>query len=646
VIIIFFTFLQVSGLPDLVVRPQAIDISLLSPYPYPAGGDEIPIRAKVFNIGDETAYNVDVKFTIALGPDNIIYSNTVTIDEIEPRDTVVVTGYWHTALTHPDFYGEIGDCDFIVTVDPNDVITESWEGNNTSSITKKVALYPHESGWPKQVTDFTQPAIANLDGVGSVEIVYVSLDSVYVFNYDGGVVQGWPQCFEDVYAVVLGDIDDNGYIDIVAVSRESIKVYDYQGNVMSDWPIRIPHSNMAFRGYPALGHVSGNQYLNVVLFAAPTSIQQFDSLRVLVYRYDGSLLYDFGISTLPGKYYSNGPSISDVKVGAIDEIVISYEPTADRSGVKTCVFDSSGLVDSLDYGSKQMTSALVDLDNDGYAEVITGGDDKKIRAYKATTGQILWERETEGDINSSPAVGDIYPGLVYPGVEITFGNDASRVHLREKVFGHSIEPWPDIVGGRVKTSPAIANINGDKYLDIIVGANNNYIYVFNHTMGRIAPYPLPLFGTPSSPVVGDIDGDKKNEVILCSRDGYLHVWENKDTKVPSYSLEWPQFHHDYQRTGLYGWVGGLRGGDVNPKTFSTGTTLSFSLKKTLHTKIKIYDAEANLVKNLVNQTLPQGAHHLTWFGKDDNYAFLPNGIYFIEIKVKNESKIIPVQINR
>ncbi|GAI57404.1 unnamed protein product, partial [marine sediment metagenome] len=75
-------------------------------------------------------------------------------------------------------------------------------------------------------------------------------------------------------------------------------------------------------------------------------------------------------------------------------------------------------------------------------------------------------------------------------------------------------------------------------------------------------------------------------------------------------------------------------------------TMSFTLKNTLHTKIKIYDAEANLVKNLVNQTLPQGTHNLAWFGKDDNYAFLPNGIYFIKIKVKNESKIIPVEINR
>ena len=645
-IIIFFTFLQVFELPDLVVNSDVI--SLLPPYPYSTSGDEIPIRAKVFNIGGETAYNVDVKFTVALGPDNIVYNNTVSFDEIKPRCSVDTTVYWPTALTHPDFYGEIGDCDFTVTADPGNAIEESWEYNNESSITKKVALYPHEPGWPKRVSRFSQPAIADLDGVGSVEIVYASLDSVYVFDPDGNLVSPWPKYFRGVYGIVLGDIDDNGFIEIVAVSPDSIKVYDYQGNVMSDWSIKIPHSNKVFRGYPALGHVSGNQYLDVILFATPTSTQHFDSLRVLVYRYDGSLLYDFGISTLPGIYYSNGPSISDVKTGAIDEIVISYEPTADRSGVKTCVFDSSGLVDSLDYGSNQMISALVDLNNDNYADVITGGVDGKIRAYDVENNQLLWERQTEGPINCSPAVGDIHPGVPYPGVEITFGNDAGEIHLRRGINGANIYPWWYTIdrGTMVRTSPAIANINGDSYLDIIIGANDNYIYAFKHTRESISPFPLPLFGTPSSPIIGDIDGDRKSEIILSSSDGYLHVWENRDSRVTSYLLEWPQFHHDYQRTGVFGWVGGLRGGDANPKTFSTGTTLSFTLEDNLHTKIKIFDAEGHPVKTLVNQTLPQGTYHPVWYGKDNNYAFLPNGIYFIEIKVRNESKIIPVEINR
>ncbi|MCK4249891.1 PQQ-binding-like beta-propeller repeat protein [candidate division WOR-3 bacterium] len=638
-------------LPDLVVRPQGIDISILPPYPYPAGGDEIPIRAKVLNFGATPTYNIDVEFKIVLDEDTI-YNNTVVIDEIKPRCSVDTTVYWNTALTHPGYYGEIGDCDFIVIADPEDVIEESWEYNNKSSITKEVNLYPNQPGWPKKVTGFTQPAIANLDGEGSVEIVYPGDDSIYVFNYDGSIFDGWPKYFKGVHGIVLGNVDENDVIEVVAVSPESIKVYNYQGNILYDWPVQHPDTaNYVYTGLPALGRIEigVGSNLNIVVVSSP----KFDEipgsptpLKIFVYDFNGNLNREFNTSyDVVNPTFPNGLSISDVNGGGNNEVIISYfDP--ETGPARTEIFNHFGSDTTLNYGSNHMISALVDLDNDGYAEVITGGRDKKIRAYKATTGQTLWERETGGAINSSPAVGDIHPAPQYPGVEITFGNYASEIHLREKDYGDNISPWPDTVGGLVKTSPAIANISGDKYLDIIVGANNRYIYAFKHTMERILPYPLPLFGKPSSPVIGDIDGDRKSEIILASNDGYLHIWENIDSKVLPYSLEWPQFHHDYQRTGLYGWVGGLRGGDANPKEFSTGTTLSFTLEDNLHTKIKIYDAEANLVKNLVNQTLPQGTHNLTWFGKDNNYAFLPNGIYFIEIKVKNESKIIPIEINR
>ena len=546
------------NLPDLVIRPQAIDISLLPPYPYLSICDTIPIQSIVWNIGGTAAYDVDVRFRV-LCDEQLIYDTTVTIDTILPRDSVTVTVYWNTGSTHPNYYGEIGDCEFKIRADPNHSIQESWEYNNESMIIKNVAIYPHQPGWPKKIFNaiFTpQPAVANLDVSGSMEIICPGDDSIYVFNYDGSIFGNWPQYFKDVYGVVLGDVDNNDTIEIVAVSPESIKVYDYQGEILYDWPVKIPHENMVFRGYPALGHISGSQYLNVVVFTVPTSTQSFDSLRVLVYGYGGgSLLYDFGISVTPGIYYSSGVSISNVKAGAIDEIVISYEPTAEKSGAKTCVFDSSGLVDSLAYGSSNVTSALVDINNDNYADVIIGCSDGKIRAYDVENDTLLWERQTEGPISSSPAVGDIHPGIPYPGVEVTFGNNASRIHLREKEGGYSIDPWPYLItpSTYIRTSPAIANINGDDYLDIIIGDYKNYIYAFNYNGSSITPFPLPLFGEFSSPIIGDIDGDRRSEIIVSSSDGYLHVWENMDSEVSSYLLEWPQFHHDYQRTGLYSW---------------------------------------------------------------------------------------------
>jgi hypothetical protein len=640
------------NLPDLVVRPRGIDISLLSSYPYPTSGDSIRMQAEVFNIGRTAAYDVDVRFDVVL--EQTITSQTVVVDTIRPRDSVVVTAHWNTGATHQNYYGEIGDCDFIVTADPDSEITESWELNNQSSINKKVALYPHQPGWPKQMIAFTEPAIGNLDNAGSVEIVYAGLDSVYVFNPSGNPVLDWPQYFKGVSGLVLGDIIGDNTLEVIAVSPESIKVFDYQGDVLSGWPVQIPYYNNDYRirGLPALGVISGiaNGYREIVV----PIVHEFSgtppparNLKVLVYGHNGTLVYELNSSRTNGTSMmdSVGLAVEDMCSAGCDEITISYVD-AETADERTDIFNKNGLVDYFTRGNSDMTPALTDLGTNGFAEVIVGGRDGRITAYDVSSDTVLWSPQTEAAIHSSPAVGDIHPQ--YDEVEITFGNNASRVHLRENEYGYSIDPWPYPVtpSGYIRKSPAIANINGDKYPDVIVGADNYYVYAFKYNRDPIAPYPLPLFGKPSSPLIGDIDGDKLSEIVITSFDGYLHVWENQASEVVAYSLEWPQFHHDYQRTGLYNWVRGLRGGDANPKEFSTATTISFTLKDNLDTQMRVYDVAGNLVRNLVSQTLPAGTYNPVWYGNNNNFALLPNGLYFIEIRVNNESKITIVEINR
>lgn len=542
------------NMPDLVVRPQGIDIELLPPYPYPNSGDIIPIQTAIWNIGRATVYNVTVNIKVAK-EEQVLYSENIIVPEIKPRSSTLVTAHWNTGATHPGFYGKIGDCDFIVKADPNNTIEESWEYNNYSSITKKVALYPNQPGWPKKVTGFSRPEIGNLDASGSVEIVYAGFDSVYVFDKNGNVVSNWPQYFKSVSTIVLGDIDNNGLIEIVAISPESIKVYNYQGLILPGWPVQIPDpSRYQFYGCPVLGYIETYAQLNLVITAVPRGFQ-INPLKIFVYNESGLLMDEFNSSAMGNSYLFKGATIANIVSHGNDEIIVTYCYDTERGTYKTEIYNLDGLVAARDFGSNYMAPALVDLNNDGYADLIIGCSDNYIRAYDAQNDQLIWERPTEGPINSSPAVGDIYP-LPFAGVEITFGNDGSAINLREKSSGHSIPPWSFIISPStyVRTSPAIANINGDAYLDIIIGAHNQYIYAFKHTMDSIPPFPLPLFGIyHSSPIIGDIDGDRKSEIILSSSDGYLHIWKNRNSRVTQYLLEWPQFHHDYQRTGLYGW---------------------------------------------------------------------------------------------
>ncbi|MGB3340888.1 MAG: hypothetical protein WBB37_05355, partial [bacterium] len=117
-----------------------------------------------------------------------------------------------------------------------DVLAQKLMGA-VASITRPVVLYA--PGWSRKVSRVSQPALADLDQAGSVEIIYAGYDSVYAFAPDNSVVPGWPKFFKGVYGLVLGDIDNNGKIEVIALSPESIKVYDYQGAVLSGWPVYI-----------------------------------------------------------------------------------------------------------------------------------------------------------------------------------------------------------------------------------------------------------------------------------------------------------------------------------------------------------------------------------------------------------------------
>ncbi|MGB7055866.1 MAG: C25 family cysteine peptidase [bacterium] len=652
-------------LPDLVIRPRGLDVKFGNPFPYPANGDLIPVSFSVWNIGAVTAYDVEVKVRLKVP----LFQDTATvatfmIDSITPRDSATVQFIWDPTvypldngqtIVLPDaFEGEIGKADFSFVVDPDNDILESWEGNNVSRISHTLALYPNEPNWPKKLTPpVSQPAIGDLDGNGVPEIVVASWDSIYVFDASGNLLENWPEHFQDVHGIVLGDIDNDDSLEIVVNSDRFVRAYNSLGTLL--WQNSCS-SGYKFLRLPSLGRIDdpGSRYLDVILvadFCYEPPVEE-GLLKVHVYKYDGTELYAFISSKmLQGNAHKSfldysAPAVSDINGDSLEEIVVSYIAIHDTV---TDIFNRNSLnpLASFSYGGDLMTSALADINSDKFADVITGGIDGRIRAYDARNDAQLWERPTEGPINSAPVVGDVYP-FPYTGIETAFGNDSGWVHLREKVLGDPLPGWPIqvIPNAMIRTSPALANMNAEQYLDIVFAANNNYVCAFEHDQDTIAPYPLPLFGKPSSPLIGDIDGDRESELVIASSDGYLHIWANRSSKVLTYALEWPQFHHDYQRTGLYNWVSRLSGGDANPKEFSTATTISFSLSDPLHTQIKVYDVDGNVVKDLVNQALPAGNYNPVWYGKDNNFALLPDGLYFIEIRANNESKIITVEINR
>ena len=64
-----------------------------------------------------------------------------------------------------------------------------------------------------------------------------------------------------------------------------------------------------------------------------------------------------------------------------------------------------------------------------------------------------------------------------------------------------------------------------------------------------------------------------------------------------------------------------------PNPFRDNTTIQYSLDRSSHVNLEIYNLRGQLVRKLLNQDLPKGVHTLNWDGCDQNGRALASGIY-------------------
>jgi hypothetical protein len=162
-----------------------------------------------------------------------------------------------------------------------------------------------------------------------------------------------------------------------------------------------------------------------------------------------------------------------------------------------------------------------------------------------------------GDLNGDgipELVGADLDGRVY--VWSAKGRRLRTLHANPHYSGRPLRPFVNVRHGgfdRVETgfigSPVLADINGDKHLDIVAASEDRHLYAWNGRSGR----PLPGFPVlvadmskvaavdpvtnhltfrkgvselnqgklVDTPAVGDIDGDGKPEIVIGSNEEYL-----------------------------------------------------------------------------------------------------------------------------
>lgn len=444
---------------------------------------------------------------------------------------------------------------------------------DSSANESALSLVANASTNPPLHASFPVPMDGNTPSSVALEYIYqasqmdivVGAEHMYVMHADGTAPVD-----ADFSALTLGDfsgrgkyfaaaptvatLDGNGW-SIIAPSWDSSAVYvfDKLGNVRDGWPLYMPNNIWSSA---AVGDLDG----------------------------DGSSELAFG---------SNGVQFYVMRADGSEWMDGDANPTT--KGV------FKNLAGPYNFG----TPAMADIDNDNLPEIVYGGFDGKLYAWKANGSNVPgFPLITNGSITSSAAVGFLDgPGDTSPEIVFAATNDSLYVLQADGKRRAGWPVWTRASGVSKTPSPALADINNDGFVDIVWQSTNGGVYVWNRTGTLIPPFGnlrysvLTNGASESSPVVGDINGDGrpdivvgdeyglltafsglngtilpgfpiqtqaeirgaaalgdidrdgKTEIVLAGWDKNLYVWDYDFPYSPAGPAPWPQFHHDARRTG-------------------------------------------------------------------------------------------------
>lgn len=358
---------------------------------------------------------------------------------------------------------------------------------------------------------FSTPTLVDLDGDGTLEILQAGMDQqLYVFDHEAQLVPGWP-----------------------------VKVQDFDDPALAARETRITSS-------PSVGDLDGDGTMEIVLGTAQTAGSDFGGYGLLyALSADGALRDGFPVDVFAGfagalPYIGEGvmssPALADIDGDGILEISASaianpgelYGPDGEVAADFRAVqanFGENSNVDEPSVLFMVSNPIFADADGDSLLDVFAGGSGI---GYGANV--LAWRERYDHD---HVLLG--YSGALEPGTP-----------PRSAPLPGFPRQMEDM---QFYTAPLAADLDGDSLPEIIHGSTL-LVRAFSWDGSEVEGFPLFHGGWQlGGPALGDIDGDGFRDLVVGTREGALFAF--RTTSRADVAAPWLMFKHDAQRTGNY-----------------------------------------------------------------------------------------------